>query len=52
MQDWYDSINKKQKILIWSVSVVLILAEGVGFIALALLTYLEFGSKKNKNTME
>jgi hypothetical protein len=46
MQEWYDSINKKQKVLVWSASTVLILVYAVGFIPLAMLTYLEFGSNK------
>ena len=46
MQEWYDSTNKKQKLLMWGTSGILILVFGTGLLLLAILTYLEFGSSK------
>jgi hypothetical protein len=46
MQNWYDSTNKNQKILMWTISSVLILVYGIGLAPLALLTYLHLGTKK------
>jgi len=46
MQEWYNSTNKNQKILMWSISTGLILVYGTGLAPLAVLTYLQFGSSK------
>lgn len=47
MQAWYNSTNKKQKILLWGVSALLIMVYGSGLVGLAILSYLEFGSNKD-----
>ncbi len=46
MQEWYDSTNKKQKLLMWGISSILILVYATGLLPLSILTYLEFGSSK------
>lgn len=45
MQKWYNSINANQKIFLLCISVLLILVFGLGLIPLAVLVYLELGTK-------
>jgi len=46
MQEWYNSTNKNQKILMWSVSTILIMLYGTGLVLLVVLTFLQLGSNK------
>jgi len=44
MQKWYDGTNKKQKWLMWGISIGLIPFGGIGLIPLSVLIYLKLGS--------
>jgi hypothetical protein len=46
MQTWYDNLDQKQKIYLFGLSVVLIVAWGVGLIGLAILVFLQLGAKE------
>ena len=45
MKNWYKNITKGQKIFVYFVSICLIFAMGAGLLPLAILIYLELGSK-------
>lgn len=48
MQQWYQNLTKAQKILLYTASVVLCFAGGIGFVPLVFLLYLNFGAPKYK----
>ena len=43
IENWYEEINKNQKIFVYVVSTVLVGVFGVGLLPLAVLIYLELG---------
>jgi hypothetical protein len=45
MKNWYKNITKGQKKFVYFVSICLIFAFGIGLLPLAILIYLELGSK-------
>ena len=45
IKNWYENISKGQKKFVYFVSICLIFAFGIGLLPLAILIYLELGSK-------
>jgi hypothetical protein len=43
VENWYEEINKNQKIFIYVVSILLVGFFGIGLLPLAILIYLELG---------
>lgn len=48
MKNWYQNMNKNQKIFVYLVSVALVLFYGVGLLPLAVLIYLQLGQKEEE----
>ncbi len=48
MKNWYQNMNKNQKIFVYLVSVALVLFFGVGLLPLAVLIYLQLGQKEEE----
>lgn len=49
LQNWYNSINKNQKILLWLASGCLVFVYGAGLVPLVLLMYLQLGIKNTSD---
>ena len=45
MKNWYKNISKGQKKFVYFVSICLVMVFGIGLLPLAILIYLELGSK-------
>ena len=43
IEDWYEEMNKNQKLFVYAVSAGLVFVFGAGLLPLALLIYLELG---------
>ena len=48
MKNWYQNMNKNQKIFVYLVSVALVLFFGVGLLPLAVLIYLQLGQNEEE----
>jgi hypothetical protein len=45
IENWYEGMNKNQKIFVYAVSAGLVFVFGVGLLPLAVLIYLELGHR-------
>ena len=43
LEDWYEGMNKNQRIFVYAISMGLVFVFGAGLLPLAILIYLELG---------
>ena len=48
LEKWYRQMGKQQKIFVYIISVLLIIAFGFGLLPLSILIYLELGERNNR----
>ena len=49
VKNWYNKMNKGQKVFVYMVSTALVIIYGIGLLPLAILIYLELGEREAAN---